>query len=101
MSRKPCESRISTKQLVSEISGSTSLAPEIVQIVLGAFVEKIESNIRNGQAVQITGFGTFKHKKGTHREITNVANGEKLEIPPKARLKFVTSRNLLSALNKR
>ncbi|MEW6697305.1 MAG: HU family DNA-binding protein [Bacillota bacterium] len=52
-----------------------------VEKALTAIFESIQETLKNGEKIQLTGFGTFKIKPRKAREGRNPQTGEVIQIP--------------------
>ncbi len=66
---------ISKADLVKELAEKTGMGQKDVKTLLDGMLETLSSHLKQGDKVQLTGFGTF--------EVTGVKPGttEKIEIP--------------------
>jgi len=69
------------------------------QAALDHLFATITDALKNGESVQITGFGSFKVDKRAARTGRNPQTGEPIEIPAKNVPKFVAGKALKDAVN--
>jgi DNA-binding protein HU-beta len=82
-------------QEVAEILGSKKDAKQVVDHVF----DSIKTALKNGDSVQVLGFGTFKVQKTKARQGRNPQTGEAIQIAAKNVPKFVAGSALKDALN--
>lgn len=66
--------------LIAAIAEKTDLTKKDTEKVLAAFIETVEDALKNGDKVQLVGFGTFEVRERAAREGQNPATGEKIHI---------------------
>jgi DNA-binding protein HU-beta len=67
--------------LVSYVAGKTGLTKKAVTEAVEAVVEAVVSTVKKGDAVTLTGFGTFKASKRKARNGRNPQTGAAIKIP--------------------
>jgi nucleoid DNA-binding protein len=67
--------------------------------VINTTLDVITEELSEGNAVQFTGFGTFKVSKRAPRMGRNPRTGEAVEIPASQSVKFTPGKTLKEALN--
>jgi integration host factor subunit beta len=76
---------------------------EITQVQAGIIVEaalnSIINALRNGQEVEIRGFGSFRFRNRAPRKGRNPKTGEKVDVPPKKIPYFKMGKELKALLN--
>lgn len=69
-------------QLVDKIADKTEFHKKDVALMVDAFVETIEKEVKKGEKVQLIGFGTFELRKRKARQGRNPQKpGEIVKIP--------------------
>lgn len=66
--------------LVSSISEKAGITKKDAETALSATIESITDALKNGDKVQLVGFGTFETRKRAAREGRNPQSGEKITI---------------------
>ncbi len=84
--------------LVDSISNKTDLSKKDIMAVLEAFEEVITEEIRQGNKVTMTGFGTFRISDRAAREGINPQTKEKIQIPAMRVPKFTAGKALKEAV---
>lgn len=68
-------------ELITAISGKTSLSKKDAEKALNAFVETIEEALCNGDKVQLVGFGSFEVRQRAQKEGINPQTKARIIIP--------------------
>ena len=84
--------------LVSAIATKTDLSKKAVESVIEAFEEMVTEEIRKGNKVTLTGFGTFKVSNRAAREGINPQTKAKIQIPAMTVPKFTAGKALKEAV---
>lgn len=84
--------------LVDAIASKTDLSKKDVETVIETLVEKITEEIRTGNKVTLTGFGTFKTSARAAREGINPQTKAKIQIPAMTVPKFTAGKALKEAV---
>lgn len=84
--------------LVDAIASKTDLSKKDVEAVIEAFEEKVTEEIRQGNKVTLTGFGTFRISDRAAREGINPQTKEKIQIPAMKVPKFTAGKALKEAV---
>lgn len=84
--------------LVHAIVQKTDLAKKDVEAVVECMVDEITGELRNGNKVTLTGFGTFKVSKRAAREGVNPQTKAKITIPAMTVPKFTAGKTLKEAV---
>ena len=84
--------------LVSAVSVTTDMSKKDVESVVDALVDEISQQIRTGNKVTITGFGTFRVSERAARVGINPQTKEKINIPAMKVPKFTAGKALKDAV---
>jgi DNA-binding protein HU-beta len=68
-------------ELIKAMAEKAGFTNKDAAIAYDAFVETITECLKNGEKVQLVGFGTFEVKKVDAKTGINPKTGEKVEIP--------------------
>lgn len=68
-------------ELIAAVSDKTSMSKKDSEIAVNAALEAIESALKDGDKVQLVGFGSFEVKKRAARTGRNPKTKETIEIP--------------------
>lgn len=80
--------------LVHAIVEKTDLSKKDIESVIESFVDVVTAELRNGNKVTITGFGTFRVSKRAAREGINPQTKAKIKIPAMTVPKFTAGKTL-------
>lgn len=67
--------------LINEVAGKVSMTKKDVEKVIGAVFASIEEALKNGDKVQLVGFGTFEVRQRKDRTGRNPQTGQEIKIP--------------------
>lgn len=84
--------------LVDYISAKMELSKKDVEGVIDALTEKVTEEIRQGNKVSLTGFGTFRISAREAREGINPQTKERITIPAMKVPKFTAGKTLKEAV---
>jgi len=84
--------------LVDAIASKTDLSKKDIEAVIETLLEKITEEIRTGNKVTLTGFGTFKTSARAAREGINPQTKAKIQIPAMTVPKFTAGKALKEAV---
>lgn len=89
---------INKDALVDAISAKTDLSKKDVETVIEMLTETITEEIRKGNKVTLTGFGTFRVSSRAAREGINPQTKERIQIPAMSVPKFTAGKALKEAV---
>ncbi|HMS92246.1 MAG TPA: HU family DNA-binding protein [Candidatus Saccharibacteria bacterium] len=69
------------RELIEELADSANITKRQAEKLLGKLSMIVMSEVKHGQKVNITGFGTFYLGKRAARNGINPMTGEKIDIP--------------------
>ena len=75
-------------ELVAAVAAEAGLTKAQAQKAVEATVNAVAGALKNGEKVQLVGFGTFSVVEKAAREGVNPATGAKIQIPAKKVAKF-------------
>jgi len=81
-------------QLVAAVAAEAGLTKAQAQKAVEATVNAVAASLKNGENVQLVGFGTFSVVEKAARQGVNPATGAKIEIPAKKVAKFKAGKGL-------
>ena len=84
--------------LVHAIMAKTDLSKKDVEAVVESFVDEVTSELRKGNKVTLTGFGTFRVSDRAAREGINPQTKAKITIPAMTVPKFTAGKTLKEAV---
>ena len=86
-------------QLVEVVAIKSGVKKKDAELVVNALTETILDSMKNGEKVQIVGFGTFDVKVRDARTARNPKTGESIEVPATKHPAFSASMALKDQLN--
>jgi DNA-binding protein HU-beta len=84
--------------LIDAVANKADMSKKDVSSVLEEALDKITEEIRKGNKVTITGFGTFKTSKRSARQGRNPQTGETIQIKASTVPKFSAGKGLKDAV---
>lgn len=82
---------MNNKEYIAALAGRTGYSQEQTQKMVKTLVESMGRHFENGDAVVVSGFGTFEVRKRLERVIVNPSTGQRMLVPPKLVLGFKPS----------
>ncbi len=89
---------INKDALVDYISTKADVSKKDTEAIIDLLTEKITEEIRNGNKVTLTGFGTFRVSKRKAREGINPQTKQRITIPEMSLPKFTAGKTLKEAV---
>ena len=86
-------------ELVSALVEETSLTKKDVEKVLNSFIDVVARELKNGEKIQLIGFGTFEVAERAARTGMNPQTKEPIEIPASKAPRFKPGKALKDAVN--
>ena len=80
--------------VVNAIASATGLTKVETEAVVNGFIATIREALKNGEGIEIRGFGTFKVREKRPRLARNPRTGQKVSIPKKFVPTFKPSKEL-------
>jgi DNA-binding protein HU-beta/integration host factor subunit beta len=90
---------VTKNNLAKIIAGSTGMTQVDILIVMEAFLEALSGAMREGNNIEIRGFGRFKIKKQKARMAHNPRTSEPVHVPAGYKLVFQASREMKKRIN--
>ena len=85
-------------QLIETIANQTDLSKKEVGSVLEALLDTLTEEMRKGNKITLTGFGTFRTAKRAARKGRNPQTGETIQIAAATLPKFKAGKGLKEAV---
>ena len=85
--------------LVNVVADATGNSKKDVEAVINASLDAIAGALKDGDKVQLIGFGTFEVKDRPERTGINPATRQSITIPASKRLSFTSGKTLKAKLN--
>lgn len=89
---------VNKDMLVHAICEKTDLSKKDVEMVLETFTDTVTDELRKGNKVTLTGFGTYKVSNRAAREGINPQTKAKITIPAMKVPKFTAGKSLKEAV---
>lgn len=85
-------------ELISAVAEKSGLTKKDATTVLTAIIDTVETSLKNGDSVQIMGFGTFEVRDRAARKGRNPQTGEEIEIKASKTPAFKPGKQLKDAV---
>ena len=85
--------------LINVVVAETELSKKQAEAAVNSALDAIVSALKEGDKVQLNGFGTFEVKESAAREGRNPKTGETIQIPATKKPAFAASKSFKDALN--
>jgi len=92
---------VNKSELIGAVQESTGLDKHKAESAVDAFIGTVMTETRTGNAVTVTGFGTFKPTSRAAREGRNPQTGERVDIAASNSVRFTPGSAFKAALNNR
>ena len=86
-------------ELVAAIAEKAELSKKDAEKALKAFTETVAEQLKNGDMIQLVGFGTFEVAERAARTGQNPQTGKAIEIPASKAPKFKAGKALKDTVN--
>lgn len=87
-------------ELVAAVAEQANLSKKDAEAAVKAFIDVVAEELKNGEKVQLVGFGTFEVSERAAREGRNPQSGKSIKIPASKAPKFKAGKALKDAVNK-
>ena len=88
-------------ELIAKIAEESKLTKKAAETALDAFVTSVEGALKNGEKVQLVGFGTFEVRQRAARKGRNPQTKEEIKIPASKAPVFKAGKALKDLVNKK
>ena len=85
--------------LVSMIAAKSNLTKKDSESALNAFVETVQTALKNGEKIQLVGFGTFEVRQRSARNGVNPRTKQSIKIPASKAPVFKAGKALKDSCN--
>lgn len=92
---------MNNKELINALAEEYDYTKEDSQRLVKSLIDAMSEDFEKGEAVTISGFGTFEVKKRMERVLVNPTTGKKMLVPPKLILGFKPSNSIKEQLKKK
>lgn len=79
---------MNNKEFIAALAAKTGYTQEESQKMVKSLIELMGKSFETGEAVSVSGFGTFEVKKRLERVMVNPSTGLRMLVPPKLVLNF-------------
>ena len=86
-------------QFIEAVAESGNLSKKDAANAVNAFINTVTAALKNGEKVQIVGFGTFETRKREEKACRNPRTGEMITAPAANRPVFKAGKGFKDALN--
>lgn len=86
-------------ELVEEVAKSTQLTKKHAEIIVNTVFESIVDSLKDGEKIELRGFGSFRIRERGSRVGRNPKTGDKVEVPSKRIPYFKPGKQLKELLN--
>lgn len=86
-------------ELVEEVARTTQLTKKHAEIIVNTVFESIVNSLREGEKIELRGFGSFRIRHRGSRTGRNPKTGDKVKVPPKRIPFFKPGKELRELLN--
>ena len=86
-------------ELINQIAESSDISKKAAGDALQAFMDAITGTLKNGDKLQLMGFGTFSVTQRAARTCRNPQTGKKMNVPAKKVAKFKVGKKLSDFIN--
>jgi integration host factor subunit beta len=92
-------SAMTKADLISVVADRLKITQVQSSIIVEAALRSVVTALRNGEEVEIRGFGSFRFRNRAPRKGRNPKTGEKVDVPPKKIPYFKMGKELKALLN--
>jgi integration host factor subunit beta len=95
------KSGVMTKaELVDEVARAVQLTKKQAETIVNIVFDSIVDSLRNGEKIELRGFGSFRLRSRKSRTGRNPKTGEKVEVPSKKIPYFKPGKELKELINR-
>ena len=86
-------------ELVEEVARTTQLTKKHAEIIVNTVFDSIVHSLKDGEKIELRGFGSFRIRQRDSRMGRNPKTGEKVDVPAKRIPYFKPGKELRELLN--
>jgi integration host factor subunit beta len=86
-------------ELVEEVARTTQLTKKHAEIIVNTVFDSIVHSLKDGEKIELRGFGSFRIRHRGARTGRNPKTGDKVKVPPKRIPYFKPGKELRELLN--
>ncbi len=87
------------RELVDKVAAKTDMGKGKVGDAVEAVFNEIAGALKDGERVQLTGFGTFEVRERKARQARNPQTGESIQVPASRAPAFKAGKSLKDSIN--
>ena len=96
---EPLKDGMTKAELVEEVARTTQLTKKHAEIIVNTVFDSIVHSLKDGEKIELRGFGSFRIRHRGARTGRNPKTGDKVEVPPKRIPYFKPGKELKELLN--
>jgi nucleoid DNA-binding protein len=85
--------------IAREVARQAGVSKTDAQVIVGVVLDSLVDSLRQGEGVELRGFGTFRFHQCASRRGRNPKTGAEVMIPARLALRFKPGKELLKSLN--
>ena len=86
-------------ELVEQVADTTELTKRHAELIVNTVFDSIIHSLRNGEKIELRGFGSFRIRQRGARIGRNPKTGARVDVPPKKIPYFKPGKDLKKLLN--
>ncbi len=86
-------------ELVDEVARNSELSKKDAEVIVQTVLDSIVDSLKNGEKVELRGFGSFRLRDRASRQGRNPKTGEKVFVPAKKVPYFKPGKDLRELIN--
>jgi integration host factor subunit beta len=95
----PLKDGMTKAELVEEVARTTQLTKKHAEIIVNTVFDSIVDSLKDGEKIELRGFGSFRIRHRGARTGRNPKTGDKVKVPPKRIPYFKPGKELRELLN--
>src|SRR5262249_40726764 len=95
----PVKDGMTKAELVEEVARTTQLTKKHAEIIVNTVFDSIVHSLKDGEKIELRGFGSFRIRHRGARTGRNPKTGDKVKVPPKRIPYFKPGKELRELLN--
>ncbi len=94
------EGSLTKAALVEQVAYATGLTKKRAEVIVGTVFGNIAEALRQGEKVELRGFGSFRLRRREPRRGRNPRTGDRVDVPPKSVPYFKPGKELKELINR-
>ena len=87
-------------ELVDQVARTTQLTKKHAEIMVNTVFDSIVDSLKEGEKIELRGFGSFRLRQREPRKGRNPKTGDKVDVPPKKVPYFKPGKELKELINR-